>query len=111
MRKTVKIICLAIAVLLAFSISACGKKAQSTLIFGDTDLSKYVTLGKYKALSVDTKSEEYKSAYDEALKSDIEKNDLYVKKEEGKVAEGDIANIDYVGKKDIRLSTVLRTAL
>ena len=100
MKKFLRIICLVLAVLLALSVAACGKNAKSTKIFTDEDLSEYVTLGKYKGITVDTKSEEYKAAYAQIFKSDVDTNDLYVKKNEGQVALGDIANIDYEGKKD-----------
>ncbi|MBO4693718.1 MAG: FKBP-type peptidyl-prolyl cis-trans isomerase [Clostridia bacterium] len=102
MKKTIKISALLLVLLMVFALSSCGKKESGgkTLIFGDTDLSKYVKLGKYKSLSVDTASQEYKTTYEENIKSDVKSKDLYTKKYEGKVAEGDIANIDYVGKKD-----------
>ncbi len=101
MKKILRNICLTLAVLLTLSAAACGKSASgSTLIFGKTDLSDYVKLGDYKSLSVDTASDEFKAEYDNQLSTDIKREDLYAKKYEGKVAEGDTANIDYVGKKD-----------
>ena len=102
MRRIIKIASLSLTLLMVLSLTACGKKkgADTQLIFGKTDLSEYVNLPDYKNLSVDTSSEEYVSAYETELKSDVERNDLYTKKYEGKVANGDIANIDYVGKKD-----------
>ena len=42
----------------------------------DGDLSKYVKLGKYKGLEIDTASEYYKNYYDAVIDSDIENNDL-----------------------------------
>ena len=102
MRKTLRFICLSVALLMAVSLCACGKSKSSgsTLIFGKTDLSEYVTLGEYKSLTADTSSDKYKSTYEELFANDVKGKDLYTKKYEGKVAEGDIANIDYMGKKD-----------
>lgn len=91
---------MALVVLMALSLAACGKKENGTRMFGDTDLSEYVTLGEYKGITVDTGSDGYKTVYEAQLKSDVSNKDLYEKKLEGKVADGDIANIDYVGKKD-----------
>lgn len=102
MSKTIKITAFVLTLIMVLSFTACGKKNNNgtTLIYGKTDLSEYVKLPDYKNLSVDTSSDDYKSAYETALKGDIERNDLYTKKYEGEVANGDIANIDYVGKKD-----------
>ncbi len=90
-------------VLTAVLLVGCGKTVpeQSTKrILYQTDLSKYVKLGEYKGLTVDTASEEWKNAYDSELSSDVEKNGFYVRKTKGKVADGDTVNIDYIGKKD-----------
>lgn len=82
---------------LILGLSGCGKKDR---ILYNVNLDKYVTLGEYKNIAVDTASDEYKEYYDSIIKQDIEDNNLYVQKTEGKVADGDTANIDYVGKKD-----------
>lgn len=101
MKKINRITALTLIAFVFLSMCACGKKTSyKTNIFGGTDLSKYVTLGEYKSLTVDTSSDQYKEAYNEILENDVERNDLYIKKYEGKVQDGDIANIDYVGKKD-----------
>lgn len=61
----------------------------------------YVTLGEYKGLSVvidpAVVTEE---EIDASIEGEVELQDKYDKKEEGTVQEGDIANIDYEGKKD-----------
>ncbi len=111
-----KILSIALCLLLLFSVTACGKKAESKkengkyvintkaekdgVIYRETDLSKYVTLSKYKGLQIDTASEYYKNYYDAVIDSDIENNDLYYKKTKGVVNMGDTVNIDYEGKKD-----------
>ena len=79
-------------------LTGCGKKAKRQLY--NDKLSKYITLADYKGLKVDTKSDEFKKYYDNMISSDVSSNNLYVKKTEGTVANGDTANIDYTGKKD-----------
>ena len=79
-------------------LAGCGKKAKRQLY--NDKLSKYITLADYKGLKVDTKSDEFKEYYDNMISSDVSANDLYVRKTEGTVANGDTANIDYTGKKD-----------
>lgn len=71
---------------------------KSGIIYSDIKLDEYVEIGTYKDLVVDTKSADFKKYYDSVVESDISNNDLYVKKTKGKVKEGDVANIDYVGK-------------
>ncbi len=94
-----KIISLCMAtLLLSFLICGCGKDGKRELY--NTDLSKYVTLKNYKGIVVDTKSDEYLEMYDNEIGYDVSDNDFYVRKTQGTVADGDTANIDYVGKKD-----------
>lgn len=114
MKKSIRILAAVTVSALLLFLCACGEKEAAdstgkaktqtadykTLIYGNTDLSKYITLGKYKGLSVDTSSEEYKSAYDGIVKKDISDNGIVEKKLEGKIQKGDIANIDYEGKRD-----------
>ena len=111
-----RIISIALCFLLAFLVTACGENNKSKkengeyvintkaekdgIIYTGTDLSKYVKLGKYKGLEIDTASEYYKNYYDAVIDSDIENNDLYVKKTKGTVNMGASVNIAYEGKKD-----------
>lgn len=78
-------------------LAGCGKKDR---ILYTEKLSKYVDLGDYEGIKIDTKSDDFKKAYEQTVASDVENNSLYQQKTEGTVAEGDTANIDYVGKKD-----------
>ena len=87
-----------LAVLTLALLVGCGKN-DARILYNDK-LSKYVELGDYKNIPVDTKSDTFKEFYDEVISSDIYSNDLYVQKTEGEVADGDTANIDYEGKKD-----------
>ena len=79
-------------------LTACGK--NKTILFSSVDFDKALTLAEYKGITLDTSSNEYGEFYDNVIVSDIKNNSLYIKKTEGTVSEGDIANIDYVGKKD-----------
>lgn len=65
----------------------------------------YVTLGEYKGLEVtlisaEPTEEEVQTQVDTQFLSDVQTNDKMEKKEEGKVADGDVVNIDYEGKVD-----------
>ncbi len=94
-----RIISAVLAVLTAAVMFAgCGKNDARVLY--NEKLSNYVELGDYKNIPVDTKSDTFKEFYDDIISSDIHNNDLYVRKTEGEVADGDTANIDYEGKKD-----------
>lgn len=79
-------------------MSGCGKPAKRLAY--NVNLKKYVELGEYKGIPVDKSSETFKEYYNDVISGDVEANGLYVRKNEGKVAEGDTANIDYTGKKD-----------
>lgn len=81
-----------------FGFSGCSKD-KGRLLY-NVNLEKYVTLGEYKNIEVDTSSDEFKEYYDAVIEQDVEDNNFYVKKTDGKVKKGDVANIDYVGKKD-----------
>lgn len=78
-------------------LTACGK--NKTILFSSVDFDKALTLAEYKGITLDTSSNEYGEFYDNVIVSDIKNNSLYIEKTEGTVSEGDIANIDYVGKK------------
>jgi trigger factor len=61
----------------------------------------YVTLGEYKGLTVTrTPLEVTDEEIDEEIRYDVELADALEVIEEGEVQEGDIANIDFEGKKD-----------
>ena len=93
-----RIICAALAVfMLAALCAGCGEKNR---VLYKSGLSKYIDLGDYKGIEVDTSSDEFGEYYDTQVLSDIENYDLYVRKTEGRVEDGDTVNIDYVGKKD-----------
>ncbi len=90
MKKTVGLI--SVFVVLAIILCGCGKN-MGRLNY-NYDMTKYVELESY-SVEVDSSSEEYKEYYSGKM-SEL----LVGKVTEGKVENGDTANIDYVGKKD-----------
>ncbi len=93
---------LSVLLLMAVTVSAaagCGRKPAERILY-NVDLNKYIELGEYKGIPVDKSSETFQEYYNDIISGDISENGLYVRKTEGKVAEGDNVNIDYVGKKD-----------
>ncbi|MCR4989928.1 MAG: trigger factor [Lachnospiraceae bacterium] len=89
-------------VLFAAILSGCGKKEEDMKYLKDFDAGKYVTLGEYKGIGVtvekrevtDEQVQDYidylmsaSTEYKEISGRDVAKN-------------GDVANIDYVGKKE-----------
>ncbi len=102
-----RIVAILLCFVMLFAFAGCGedektdgKKESGRILFNNVKFDKYVKLGDYKNLTVDTTSKEYTEFYNSILKSDVEDNDFYGTKATGKIENGDIANIDYVGKKD-----------
>ena len=95
MKRVISVI---LALMTAAVIVGCGKN-NARILYNDK-LSKYIKLGDYKNIPVDTKSDTFKEFYNDVISLDISNNDLYVRKTEGEVASGDTVNIDYEGKKD-----------
>ncbi len=93
-----RIVSLILAVLMLSMLIGCGEKDR--IMYKNIKLSDYVELADYKNVKVDTSSDDFKEMYDSFIELDVENNNFYDNKTEGKVAEGDVANIDYVGKKD-----------
>ncbi len=84
--------------ILMLLLTGCGGKDR--VLFRSGRLSRYIDLGDYKGIPVDTSSDTHLEYVDEVIENDIKGHDLYEKKTEGKVADGDTVNIDYVGRKD-----------
>lgn len=96
-----KIICIFLMAVIFISVFAgCGGKDR--ILYKDADLSEIVKLGEYKGLPVDTSSDTFNEFFEDVLNSDVENNEFYTLETvtEGEIEDGDIANIDYVGKKD-----------
>lgn len=95
-----RILSLSLAVLTVVSLlTGCGGK-KDRILYSEFDLKKNVTLANYKGVEVDTSSKDFKEYYDNVILNDVQNYNLYVKKTEGEVADGDTVNIDYEGKKD-----------
>ncbi|MCR5651591.1 MAG: trigger factor [Lachnospiraceae bacterium] len=90
--KTALLVCLSLV------LCSCTAEEQS---LENIDPSKYVTLGQYKAVTVDkidtTVSE---SDIEDAVMSDLSALASKTEVKDRPVIEGDTVNIDYVGKKD-----------
>lgn len=83
---------------MVFCLVGCGQNKNRKLY--NVNLNKYVKLGEYKGIIIDTSTDEFQATQDSLIANDISNNDLYVKKTDGKVISGDTVNIDYVGKKN-----------
>ena len=94
-----RIVSLLLVALMVFGFAGCGKE-NTQIMYKDVNFAKAVKLADYKDITVDTSSKEFEKMYNDVILSDIQNNELYVVKKEGKVQEGDIANIDYEGKKN-----------
>ena len=86
-----------LGVIILASVADCGKAERHLY---NVNLSDYIKLGEYTGLTVDTKSEDYINYYNAETENDVQAKQLYNELKEGKVQNGDIANIDYEGKKD-----------
>ena len=95
MKKLLSLVLLIAVMAVAFA--GCGKSER---LLYNVKLEDYIKLGEYKDLTVDTKSDDYIAYYNAQMDNDIQNQQLYAKLNEGKVQKNDIANIDYVGKKD-----------
>lgn len=101
-----KLLCFSIAAIAAFSLFGCGQKAKDGMEAVNPD--NYVTLGDYKNLDVtvdyvDYTEDELKAYINQDLEYYVSSYDLYDYKpikSKKTVSENDVANIDYVGKKD-----------
>ncbi|MBQ9116733.1 MAG: FKBP-type peptidyl-prolyl cis-trans isomerase, partial [Clostridia bacterium] len=95
MRTKALILVLALCMLVT-SFAGCAKTPY------DYNLSEYIKLGKYHGVTIDLSdiNAKIKAQYEEAAKADKTTN-TYSKGEEGiTVEEGDVANLDSVGKVD-----------
>ncbi len=93
-----KFLSLILALTFIFALTGC--KNDKDRILYNVDLEKYVELGEYKGIKVNTESTEFEKYRAEMISADVSAFDLYVKKTDGVLKNGDVANIDYVGKKN-----------
>ncbi len=93
-----------LSVVLALALCVCfvSCKQDKGRELYNVNLEKYVKLGDYKGIKVDTNSKEFEEYGTSYILNDVLQNNLQSTEsiKEGKVAMGDTVNIDYVGKKD-----------
>lgn len=87
------LVVLTAVILITATLAGCGEK-----FYYAYDINDYISVGEYSNV-VDRKSLEYFDALDEFYNMTYG-TDLGYETEEGKVENGDLANIDYVGKLD-----------
>ena len=99
----------ALAGLMAFSTTACNNKKDDTDdLFVYDDYSTYLTLGDYKNIEIELASPEVtdEEVTDYINSKLLDKNVIYKAGDDRTVENGDIANIDYVGKiGDVQFTT------
>ena len=96
-------IALALTGAMLLSLTACGEKDPSELVYlKDFEPDEYVTLGEYKGLPTTAQQPEVtEEDIDEAIMNSELSDDCKVLIEDRDVVEvGDLANIDFVGKMD-----------
>ena len=104
-----RLIALSLALLILFSFAGCKEKEVDPAVAagknGDRvsynyNMSKYVTLGTYKGITIDKTSDLYVNYYDSYFKNLVSNAKAYDYVKEGKLAKNDTAMIEYVGKID-----------
>ncbi len=106
-KRNKKILALAAALLMASALAGCGGSGEQETSLKDLEVERYVTLGEYKGLEVSVppvtvdeelwKQEADGAYFDAVMSSQAEIADPILDRA---VADGDIVNIDYVGKLD-----------
>ena len=84
------------AMLLLVTLTGCS----NTETFQSASLSKYVKLGDYKNITVDTSSKDYKDRYKQLYSADAAAAGCFDVVSEGTVKDGDIVNIDFSGTRN-----------
>lgn len=84
-----------------FAFVGCKEKLNEHLsLYKDVTIKEYVEVSNYKGIEVDTTSSLFQQYFDAEYSDDVTSNDLYKVLTEGTVANGDIVNLDYIGKID-----------
>jgi trigger factor len=89
-----RILSVILVMVLLFSFAGCKTDKGRQLY--NLNLDKFVELGEYKGVKVDTASKEFAETTKAVIAYDVEQNLLY----KGTVKKGDTVNIDYRGEKD-----------
>lgn len=99
MRK--RVLAAILGMVLAVSLTGCGKSSSTYTDLNEGTKSRLVTLGDYKSLSY---TMEEAAVTDEEVESEIQSElewyDDYVEIDRTTAQEGDVVNIDFVGKVD-----------
>lgn len=97
-----RILSIGLAVMLTLVLFAGCDKKKDRILYSDFNLSKNVTLAEYKGIKVDTDSKSFKEFYNSLIDQLVLENNFQSETSvtEGTIANGDIANIDYEGKKN-----------
>ncbi len=94
-----KILSLVFAVVFCITIFAsCGK--DNKYVWMNYNYDEYISLADYKNIEIDASSDEYLALLDEYAKTALEEASLTksVSVTDGAIVNGDVANINYVGK-------------
>lgn len=102
-----RLIAFSLALLMLFSFAGCKEKEIDPATTGgkngdrvsyNYNMSKYVTLGTYKGMTIDKSGDLYKNYYDSYFQNMVAQADAYNYVKEGTLAKNDTAMIEYVGK-------------
>ena len=86
-------------VIMLATLAACNKEESGDIT--TMNMNKYMKLGEYKGLTVDYIPDEVTDdSVEEEIKSILIANSEKIGVKEGKVKNGDLVNVDYVGYKD-----------
>ena len=76
MKRIISVLFCVLMVLTLFT--ACGKEGEQSgengRILFNINLEKYIKLGEYKNVTVDTSSDEFEKYYNDVIKNDISEN-------------------------------------
>ena len=107
-----KLIALSLSLLILFSFAGCkAKEVDPSVTAGKNgdrvsynyNMTKYVTLGTYKGITIDKTGDLYKNYYDSYFKNMVSSANAYDYVKEGELAKNDTAMIEYVGRIDTQV--------
>lgn len=100
MKKLSRFLSVILMICIVVTAFAGCSKEKNRILYKDEKLEKYITLGDYKNLSVDSKGKDVKEYTEKLAETSDVASGIFETLTKGKVKKNDIANIDYVGKKD-----------
>ncbi len=98
--KRILSLCL-VAITAMLLLAGCGAN-KNRILYSEFNLLENVTLAEYKGIKVDTQSKSFKEIYNSLIVQLVLENNFQseISVTEGIIDNGDIVNIDYVGKKN-----------